>query len=144
MPDPRSRTFWSTAVNVLYIHGSTAPTCSAQRRTWRRRAMTWLPAVATVRSSAATAICWLAWRSRMAQTVPRRLTVRARLSPYYLTGWLPTNATRDAWWDLKLEFVDRVVGANGMIAEWATHALAHESGRWIEQPHLHVVLTHRF
>ncbi len=46
--------------------------------------------------------------------------------------------------DLTLDFLDRAVVANGMIAEWAIHALADSEGRWIKRPHLHAILTHRF
>lgn len=63
---------------------------------------------------------------------------------HHVIGWLPTNVTRAAWEDLTLEFLDRAVVANGMVADWAIHALADDGGRWLKRPHLHAVLTHRF
>jgi hypothetical protein len=39
---------------------------------------------------------------------------------------------------------DVAVVANGMIADWAIHALADDGGRWITRPHLHIIATHRF
>lgn len=63
---------------------------------------------------------------------------------FHVIGWLPTSATRERWRDLTLEFLDREVVANGMVADWAVHALANADGRWIKKPHLHAILTHRF
>ena len=63
---------------------------------------------------------------------------------FHAIGWLPTNATREAWLDTTLSFLDHQVVANGMVADWAIHALADPDGRWLRKPHLHAVLTHRF
>jgi len=63
---------------------------------------------------------------------------------HHVIAWLPTNMTRAGWRDLVLTFLDREITGNGMIADWAIHALADGEGRWIKRPHLHAVATHRF
>lgn len=146
VPDPRSRTFWSAMANALYIvrqrgtdvfgptpdladklalgndlvdHGRRGPIgCDSD----------------ALRGTA----LWEA-ADRAAQTDRPSAPVA-----YHVIGWLPTNKTREAWRELALEFLDREVALNGMVADWAIHSLADKDGHWIKKPHLHAILTHRF
>ncbi len=63
---------------------------------------------------------------------------------FHIIGWLPVSRRRESWRELVLEFLDREIVINGMVADWAIHALADADGRWIKKPHMHAVLTHRF
>jgi hypothetical protein len=146
VPDPRSRTFWSAVANVLYIrrqHGTDlfgpTPDLTAKLAqgndliAFGRRG----PIGCDIDALAGLAL-WDA-ADRAAQVDRPSAPVA-----HHVIGWLPTGAARECWRDLTLEFLDRAVVANGMVAEWCIHALADEGGRWIKRPHLHVILTHRF
>ncbi len=43
-----------------------------------------------------------------------------------------------------LEFLDREVVANGLMADLLAHALADLDGRWLKKPHVHVILRRQF
>ncbi|MEO9130695.1 MAG: MobA/MobL family protein [Sphingomonas sp.] len=63
---------------------------------------------------------------------------------FHAVGWLPTAMDERGWREIILEFLDDHVVANGMIADWALHALADAEGGWIKKPHMHAVITSRF
>lgn len=63
---------------------------------------------------------------------------------FHAVGWLPTNVRRDVWSEIVLEWLDRAIVSNGMVADWAIHAYADDRGGWVKKPHMHAVLTGRF
>lgn len=146
VPDSRSRTFWSAVANACYIHrqngvdlfGDT-PDISDKLAQGNdliacgRRGPTGCDADDIQRLGLWHAADQAALSDRPGAPVA-----------HHIIGWLPTNVTRAVWEDLTLEFLDRAVVANGMVADWAIHALTDDGGRWLKRPHLHAILTHRF
>lgn len=146
VPDPASRTFWSATANALYIVRRRGADLFGQTPDFTDRLIAGNDLVDHGRRGPigceADAIAGFAlWEAadRAAQ-IDRPGTPVA----YHIIGWLPTNATQAAWRELTLQFLDREVVQNGMIADWALHALTDEAGRWVRRPHLHAVVTHRF
>lgn len=146
VPDPRSRTFWSATANAHYIvrrqgndlFGPTPDLTDKLRQgsdlvDHGRRG----PIGCDTDALAGMAL-WEA-ADRAAQVDRPSAPVA-----FHIIGWLPTSATRERWRDLTLEFLDREIVVNGMVADFAIHSLADADGRWIKKPHLHVLLTHRF
>lgn len=63
---------------------------------------------------------------------------------WHAIGWLPTALDEAGWRELVLQFLDERLVANGMVIDWAIHALADGEDGWIKKPHLHAVITARF
>ena len=63
---------------------------------------------------------------------------------FHAIGWLPTAMDVAGWRELILTFLDEQLVANGMVADWALHALDDGQGGWIKKPHMHAVITGRF
>lgn len=63
---------------------------------------------------------------------------------WHAIGWLPTGMGEAGWRELVLQFLDERFVANGMVTDWAIHALPDGDGGWIKKPHLHAVATARF
>lgn len=63
---------------------------------------------------------------------------------YHAIGWLPVDRSPEDWKELILQFLDEQIVCNGMVADWALHALDDGAGGWIKKPHLHAVITARF
>jgi hypothetical protein len=63
---------------------------------------------------------------------------------FHAVGWLPTATDEAGWRELILQFLDEQIVQNGMVADWAVHALADGQGGWIKKPHMHAVITSRF
>ncbi len=145
VPNPRSRTFWSAVANVLYIQRQRGTDLFGPTPDLTAKLAQGNDLVAHCRRGPigcdADALSGLAlWDAADRATRADRPSTPVA---HHLIGWLPTNATRDTWRDLTLQFLDVAVVANGMVAEWAIHALADDAGRWIKRPHLHIILTHR-
>ncbi len=146
VPDPASRTFWSAVANAHYIvrqdgedlYGPT-PGFAARLRDCPdlvdhgRRGPIGCDADPISGIS-----LWHAADLAAQQDRPR-LPVA-----FHCIGWLPVDMDAVGWRDLVLEFLDEQVVKNGMIADWAIHALADGEGGWIKQPHFHCVITARF
>jgi hypothetical protein len=146
VPNPKSRTFWSATANALYIvrrrgtdlFGQTPDLADKLARgndlvDFGRRGP-----IGCDSDALAGMALWEA--ADGAGQVDRPSAPVA----HHIIGWLPTNVTHERWQEIVLEFLDRVVVVNGMVADWATHALADADGRWVKKPHFHAVLTHRF
>lgn len=146
VPHPGSRTFWSATANALYIvrqrgsdiFGLTPDLADKLRQgsdlvDHGRRGPIGCDADAIAGLALWQAADEAAQADRPSEPVA-----------HHIIGWLPTNGTREAWRDLTLTFLDREVLANGMVADWAIHALADGEGCWIKRPHFHAILTHRF
>lgn len=146
VPDPRSRTFWTAAANVLYIHRRRGVDLFGQTPDFADKLAHGNDLVDHGRrgpigcdhDALAALSLWEA-ADRSAQVDRPSAPVA-----FHIIGWLPTKGTREGWRDLTLEFLDREVVTNGMVADWAVHALADADGRWVKKPHLHAILTHRF
>ncbi|MFK3889779.1 MobA/MobL family protein [Sphingomonas sp. NPDC079357] len=146
VPDPKSRTFWTAAANALYIV--------------RRRGMDLFGQTPDLADKLALGNDLVDFGRRgpigcdsdalgglaLWEAADRAAQVDRPSAPvaFHIIGWLPANGTCERWRDLTLEFLDREVVANGMVADWAVHALADADGRWVKKPHLHALLTHRF
>ena len=63
---------------------------------------------------------------------------------WHAIGWLPTRIDEAGRRELVLQFLDERFVANGMVVDWAIHALPDGDGGWIKKPHLHAVATARF
>lgn len=63
---------------------------------------------------------------------------------FHAIGWLPTAMGEEGWREWILQFLDDQIVANGMIADWALHALGDGEGGWVKKPHMHAVITSRF
>lgn len=145
-PHPASRTFWSATANALYIVRQRGRDVFGQTPDLAEKLRDGDDLVDHGRRGPigcdTDAVAGLAlWQAADEAT---RADRPSEPVAYHVIGWLPTNGTREAWRDLALTFLDREVLANGMIADWAIHALADGEGRWIKRPHLHAILTHRF
>lgn len=146
VPDRRSRTFWSAVANVCYIHRRDGVDLFGDTPDISDKLVQGNDLVACGRRGPigcdADGIQGLGlWQAADQAALSDRPGAPVA---HHIIGWLPTNATRATWEDLTLEFLDRAVVANGMVADWAIHALADDGGRWLKRPHLHAVLTHRF
>ena len=62
----------------------------------------------------------------------------------HAVGWLPTAMSKAGWREKILQFLDEQILANGMVADWALHALEDGKGGWIKKPHMHAIITARF
>lgn len=146
VPDPRSRTFWSAVANVLYIQRQRGadlfgPTPDLSAKLAQGNDLVAHGRRGPIGCDADTLAGLALWDAADRATQADRPSTPVA---HHLIGWLPTDATRDTWRDLTLQFLDVAVVANGMVAEWAIHALADDGGRWIKRPHLHAIVTHRF
>ena len=47
------------------------------------------------------------------------------------------------WRELILAFLDEQFFVNGMVDDWALHALNNGQGGWIKRPHMHAPITGR-
>ena len=144
--DPRSRTFWSATANALYIARADGEDLFGSTPSLAHKLASGNDLVDHGRRGPigcdADAIAGIRlWEA--ADLATRHDRPSAPVA-WHAVGWLPENRTREAWRELTLEFLDREVVANGMIADWAIHALTDGDGRWIKRPHLHMVLTARF
>lgn len=146
VPDPRSRTFWSAVANACYIRRQNGTDLFGDTPDISDKLAQGNDLIACGRRGPtgcdADDIQGLGlWQAADQAALSDRPGAPVA---HHIIGWLPTNVTRAAWEDLTLEFLDRAVVANGMVADWAIHALADDGGRWLKRPHLHAVLTHRF
>lgn len=144
--DPRSRTFWSAVANVCYIRRQRGVDLFGNTPDLSERLAQGNDLVACGRRGPTGCDADAVAGSRLWEAADQAALSDRPGAPvaHHIIGWLPTNATQAAWQDLTLDFLDRAVVANGMIAEWAIHVLADGEGRWIKRPHLHAILTHRF
>lgn len=146
IPSDRSRTFWSATANALYIvrkdgvdlFGST-PDFAAK--------LTHCPDLVDhgrrgpIGCDAEPLADLGLWhRADQAAIVDRPSAPVA----YHAIGWLPTEMDRDGWREVVLQFLDEQILANGMVADWALHALEDGEGGWIKKPHMHAIITARF
>jgi hypothetical protein len=146
VPDPASRTFWSAVANAHYIvredgediYGAT-PGFAAKLRDCPdlvdrgRRGPIGCDA-----DGIAGPDLWRA-ADRAAQVDRPSAPVA-----FHAIGWLPTDCNSARWKEMVLEFLDTQIVANGMVVDWAIHALADGDGGWIKRPHVHLVITARF
>lgn len=145
IPDPKAKTFWSAVANALYI----------------------------VRQDGEDVFGTLAFSGKLAQcpdlvdhgrrgpigcdgdglggldlwhAADRAAQIDRPSQPvaFHAIGWLPENGNAASWKEQVLEFLDTQVVANGMVADWAIHALADGQGGWVKRPHAHFVITARF
>ena len=144
--DPRSRTFWSATANALYIvrkdgEDLFGPTPSLAHKLAEGSDLIDHGRRGPIGCDADAIAGLKLWEAADLATCQDRPSAPVA---YHAIGWLPENRTREAWRELTLEFLDREIVTNGMVADWAIHALAGNGGGWVKQPHLHAVLTHRF
>lgn len=62
---------------------------------------------------------------------------------FHMIGTLPANGDKASWRALIQSFARSRFCDNGMIVDWAIHALADEGGEWVTVPHVHFVVTAR-
>lgn len=62
---------------------------------------------------------------------------------FHLIGTLPPDGDPASWRALIQNFCQTEFCMNGMIADWAIHALADDAGSWKIAPHVHIILTAR-
>ncbi|MGI4733026.1 MAG: MobA/MobL family protein [Janthinobacterium lividum] len=145
-PSDRSRTFWSAVANALYIvrqdgedvYGPTPrfseklASCPDLIDSGRR---------GPIGCDADNLAGLQLWRAADQAALTDRPSAPVA---FHAVGWLPTNMTQHGWRELILQYLDEQIVSAGMVADWALHALAAESGGWIKKPHFHAVITSRF
>jgi hypothetical protein len=146
VPDPKSRTFWTATANVLYIlrHRGVdlfGPTPDLSDKLAQGNDLVDHGRRGPIGCDGDALAGLALWEAADKAAQADRPSAPVA---FHVIGWLPTDGTRERWRELTLEFLDREVVTNGMVADWAIHALADADGRWVKKPHLHVVLTHRF
>ncbi len=146
VPNPACRTFWSATANSLYIVRRPGtdlfgPTPDLADKLAKGNDLVDHGRRGPIGCDADAIVGLKLWEQADAATVTDRPGAPVA---YHVIGWLPINRRREAWRELVLEFLDREVVANGMVADWAIHSLTDVDGRWVKKPHMHAVLTHRF
>ncbi|MBN8816521.1 MAG: MobA/MobL family protein [Sphingomonas sp.] len=141
-----SRTFWSATANALYIVRRNGEDIFGATPDFAGKLASCPDLVEHGRRGPigceADALAGLQlWRAADAAAARDRPTAPVA---FHAVGWLPTNVRREVWNETVLEWLDRAIVANGMIADYAIHALADERGGWVKKPHVHAVLTGRF
>lgn len=141
-----SRTFWSATANALYIVRQNGEDMFGAAPDFAAKLIACPDLVAYGRRGPigcdADPIAGLdLWRAADQAAVADRPSAPVA---FHAVGWLPTNVRRDVWNEIVLEFLDRHIVTNGMIADWAIHALADDTGGWVKRPHMHAVITGRF
>lgn len=146
VPDPRSRTFWSAVANACYICRQNGVDLFGDTPDITDKLAQGSDLVACGRRGPTGCDAYGIQGLKLWEAADQAALSDRPGAPvaHHIVGWLPTNATKAAWEDLTLEFLDRAAVANGMVADWAIHALADDGGRWLKRPHLHAILTHRF
>lgn len=146
VPDPSSRTFWSAVANASYVVRQDAEDIFGRTPNFAAKLIDCPDLVDHGRRGPigcdADQIAGIElWKAadRAAQIDRPRAPVA-----FHAVGWLPEDGDPASWRQLVLEFLDVNVVANGMISDWAIHALADEHGEWIKRPHFHAVITARF
>lgn len=146
LPSDRSRTFWSAMANALYIVRQDGEDIFGQTPGFAAK-LTECPDLIDHgrRGPIGCDIEPLAglelWRAADRAGLNDRPSAPVA---FHAVGWLPTAMDERGWRELILQFLDEQIVANGMIADWALHALADGEGGWIKKPHMHAVITSRF
>ena len=145
VPDPKSKTFWSAVANALYIVREDGEDVFGKIG-FSSRLVDCPDLVARGRRGPigchADGFAGLElWR---AADRAARIDRPSQPVAFHAIGWLPVDGDTSSWTELVLEFLDTQIVANGMVADWAIHALADGNGDWIKRPHFHAVITARF
>jgi hypothetical protein len=144
--DPRSRTFWSATANALYIVRRQAddlfgPIPDLSDRLAQGNDLVNHGRRGPIGCDADGVLDLALWQAADQAALTDRPSAPVA---YHLIGRLPSTLTREAWREIVLEYLDRAIVVNGMVADWAIHALVDREGRWIKRPHVHIIVTHRF
>ena len=146
VPDPASRTFWSAVANALYIVREDGDDIFGPTPGFAAKLLDCPDLIDHGRRGPigcdADGVAGLdLWR-----TADRAAQIDRPSAPvaFHAIGWLPTECDPARWRELVLEFLDTQIVGNGMVADWAIHALADKDGEWIKRPHVHLVITARF
>lgn len=146
LADPKSRTFWSAKVNALYIVRAKGSDLFGEAPDWSDRLAHGNDVVEhgrrgpigcdkdPVRGMA----IWDA--ADLAATTDRPSVAVA----HHLIGWFPLDADPATWREMALTFIDDQLVRQGMITDWAIHALPDGQGGWLKKPHLHAIACSRF
>ena len=132
--DDRSETFWSATANALYIVRQDGVDIFGPTPEFNAKLLNCPDLVANGRRGPkgcdAQEFAGLElWRAADRATLQDRPSMPAA---YHAIGWLPTDVGQEAWREIILQFLDEQIVANGMVADWALHALADGSGGWIK------------
>lgn len=141
-----SRTFWSATSNALYIRRETGDDLFGPTPDFAAKLIGCPDLVAHGRRGPigcdSDDVADLAlWRAADEAAVSDRPSAPVA---WHAIGWLPTAMDEAGWLELVLQFLDERFVVNGMVADWAIHALADGEGGWIKKPHLHAIATARF
>lgn len=146
LPSDRSQTFWSATANALYIVRQNGEDIFGQTPGFAARLVDCPDLIDHGRRGPigcdVVSIAGLElWRAADQAGLTDRPSAPVA---FHAIGWLPTGMGVRGWRELILQFLDEQVVVNGMIADWALHALADGKGGWIKKPHMHAVITSRF
>lgn len=141
-----SRTFWSATANALYIVRRNGADLFGPTPDFAAKLVACPDLIDQGRRGPigcdAEPVAGLAlWRAADAAAIVDRPSAAVA---HHAIGWLPTDTDADGWREIALEFLDTHIVANGMVADWAIHALADGEGGWLKKPHLHAIITGRF
>lgn len=144
--DPNSRTFWSATANVLYVRREEGadlfgPTPSLANKLAQGNDLVECGRRGPIGCDAAAVEGLKLWEAAdQAGTADRPSSPVA----HHLIGFLPFDAGTGGWREMICTFLDQIVVSQGMVADWALHALPDGKGGWIKKPHFHAVTTSRF
>ena len=146
IPSEQSRTFWSATANALYIVRENGEDLFGATPDFAAKLSECPDLVdhgrrGPIGCDSETLAGLELWRAADAAALVDRPSASVAL---HMIGWLPTEMDERGWRELILEFLDTQIVANGMIADWALHALADGEGGWIKKPHMHAIITARF
>lgn len=141
-----SRTFWSATSNALYIRRQTGEDLFGPTPDFAAKLVACRDLVAHGRRGPIgcdnDGVADLSlWRAADEAAVADRPSAPVA---WHAIGWLPSEMGEAGWRELVLQFLDERFVANGMVVDWAVHALPDGEGGWVKKPHLHAVATARF
>lgn len=61
----------------------------------------------------------------------------------HIVGSLPQDKSPGEWQDLVRTFCEIQLASEGMVTDWAIHALRGDDGNWRKLPHCHLLVTTR-
>ena len=145
IPDPKSKTFWSAVANALYIVREDGEDLFGKVK-FSSRLIQCPDLIDRGRRGPigcdADGVAGLdLWRA-----ADRAAQIDRPSAPvaFHAIGWLPEAGDPASWKGLVLDFLDTHIVVNGMVTDWAIHALDDGADEWIKRPHFHAVLTARF
>lgn len=146
MPSDRSRTFWSATANAAYIVRKDdidlfGPTPDFAAKLAACPDLVVHGRRGPIGCDAEPLAGLELWRQADQAAIVDRPSAPVA---YHAIGWLPPVMGEVGWRESILQFLDEQIVANGMVADWALHALSDGQGGWIKKPHMHAVITARF